>query len=215
MEAALPSRSELRKEQERERRRLRDRQRRQSMSLEEREKHLARRRRNYQIRRQRAQNSGSASTPTPQIEFHQSSIIATASVEDGGGGVLPLLTLPSNQELLEASVSDVSAPDPSGSDQLGENSIVAVAEITNPQCLEIPAEKLAIIPGKLRLNRLKHLARMMNSCNGIAQDENGNATPNCKSVKGLRLNRIKRLARAIQAPERESVVEEHQNIGEG
>ncbi|CAK7323282.1 unnamed protein product [Dovyalis caffra] len=46
----------LQKEQERERRRLRDRQRRQAMSVEEREKHLARRRRNYQLRRQRARN---------------------------------------------------------------------------------------------------------------------------------------------------------------
>lgn len=28
--------------------------------------------------------------------------------------------------------------------------------------LEIPAHKLAILPGKVRLNRIKHLARAMN-----------------------------------------------------
>ncbi|GLT80207.1 hypothetical protein SLA2020_516600 [Shorea laevis] len=204
---AVPSRSELRKEQERERRRLRDRQRRQSMSLEEREKHLARRRRNYQLRRQRAQNALS----NPQTQFPQTSI--GTGDEDGMHA--------SNHLQLETSVLDVSAPSNGvahgGSDQGQER---LIAESRKAEILEIPADKLAIIPGKLRLNRIKQLARVIhgdNSSNGVVAGVvmDGDATPNCKSVEGLRLNRIKRLARAINPAGTENTAESHQSVREG
>ncbi|GKV18771.1 hypothetical protein SLEP1_g29109 [Rubroshorea leprosula] len=204
---AVPNRSELRKEQERERRRLRDRQRRQSMSLEEREKHLARRRRNYQLRRQRAQTALS----NPQTQFSQTSI--GTGDEDGMHA--------SNHLQLETSVLDFRSTESNdvalgGSD--GQERLIA--DSRKAEILEIPADKLAIIPGKLRLNRIKQLARVIhggNSSNGVVAGVvmDGNATPNCKSVKGLRLNRIKRLARAINPAGTENTAERHQSVREG
>ncbi|KAE8709117.1 TRNA--methyltransferase isoform 1 [Hibiscus syriacus] len=175
MMGELASRSELRKELVRERRRIRDRQRRQSMSLEEKEKHLARRRRNYQLRRERAETARSNPLPL-SIQFPLSNA----------------LTCVSN-----------ASPQFNAADAFVRSNDEQRPMLHNKSshCLEIPAHKLAILPAKVRLNRIKNLARVINDPvgNGVAvggmMKENG--TSNCLTSKGLRLNRIKHLARTI------------------
>lgn len=110
--------------------------------------------------------------------------------------------------------------------------------------LDIPDHKLAILPGKVRLNRIKHLARAINDPVGDGVSIGGlmkeNGTSNCKfknsyhftllfinellkfrimcsglSSKGLRLNRIKRLARRINPAVQENLSQNHQSITEG
>ncbi|XP_022724826.1 uncharacterized protein LOC111281363 isoform X2 [Durio zibethinus] len=87
------------------------------------------------------------------------------------------------------------------------------------QCLEIPAHKLAILPGKIRLNRIKHLVRAINApvgdrvaIGGIMKE---NGTSNCLISKGLRLNRIKRLARALNPAVQETLSQSHQSVTDG
>ncbi|XWS15463.1 hypothetical protein CRYUN_Cryun34aG0003000 [Craigia yunnanensis] len=203
MMEGLASRSGLRKEVERERRRIRDRQRRQSMSLEEREKHLARRRRNYQLRRQRDETA--RLNPPPPIQFQQTSI---STIQ------FPL----SNAETC---VSDVSPQFNAASPIVGSNhgQERLMLDTRSSQSLEIPAHKLAILPGKVRLNRIKHLARAINDpvVDGVAMGgttkENG--TSNCLTSKRLRLNRIKHLARALNPAVQEIISQSHQSITEG
>ncbi|KAL4334643.1 hypothetical protein GQ457_07G027850 [Hibiscus cannabinus] len=196
----LASRSELRKELERERRRLRDRQRRQSMSHEEREKHLARRRRNYQLRRQRAETAR-LYTPPPPIQFEETTSISTIHSP-----------LSNSVSSLSPRFNAAAVADPShGHDRL-------VLDTRSSQSLEIPAHKLAILPGKVRLNRIKHLARVINDpdCNGVAMGaimkENG--TSNCLVSKRLRLSRIKRIARSVNSIVQGTPSQSHQSITE-
>ncbi|KAK9023025.1 hypothetical protein V6N11_003258 [Hibiscus sabdariffa] len=200
----LASRSELRKELERERRRLRDRQRRQSMSHEEREKHLARRRRNYQLRRQRAETARLYTTPPP-IQFEETTSISTIHS--------PLSNPISSLSPRFNAAAAAAAADPNhGHDRL-------VLDTRSSQSLEIPAHKLAILPGKVRLNRIKHLARVINDpdCNGVAMGaimkENG--TSNCLVSKRLRLSRIKRIARSVNSIVQGTPSQCHQSITEG
>ncbi|XP_039016118.1 uncharacterized protein LOC120146690 [Hibiscus syriacus] len=86
-------------------------------------------------------------------------------------------------------------------------------------CLEIPAHKLAILPAKVRLNRIKHLARVINDPvgNGVAvggmMKENG--TSNCLTSKGLRLNRIKHLARTVSPAGQDTLSQSNQSITKG
>ncbi|XVF26198.1 hypothetical protein REPUB_Repub13aG0278600 [Reevesia pubescens] len=204
MMEGLVNRSELRKELERERRRLRDRQRRQSMSHEEREKHLARRRRNYQLRRQRAETAR-LNPPPPPIQFEETSISTSQ---------LPLSNV-------ETCVSDVS---PQFKDVAAFVGSVhgherLMLDTRSSQSLEIQAHKLAILPGKVRLNRIKHLARAINDPVGDGVSIGGlikeNGTSNCLISKGLRLNRIKRLARAQNHAVQESLSRSHQSITDG
>ncbi|XP_022720716.1 uncharacterized protein LOC111278321 isoform X3 [Durio zibethinus] len=193
MMEGLASRLELRKELERERRRIRDRQRRQSMSLEEREKHLARRRRNYQLRRQRAETAR-LNPPPPPIQLPLSNTVTCVS------DVSPQFNA-------------VSAPVRSNHGQQR-----LMLDTRSSQSLEIPAHKLAILTGKVRLNRIKHLARAINDPvgNGVAMGEmmEENGTSNCLISKGLRLNRIKRLARALNPAVQENISPSHQSITE-
>ncbi|XVE50990.1 hypothetical protein DITRI_Ditri02bG0001400 [Diplodiscus trichospermus] len=162
MMEGLASRSEMRKELERERRRIMDRQRRQSMSLEEREKHLARRRRNYQLRRQRAETARLNPPPSP-IQFQQTSIST--------------IQLPLSNAVTY--VSDVSPHLNVASALVGSNhgQERLMLDTRSSQSLEIPAEKLAFIPEKVRLNRIKHLARSIN-------DPVGNEVANGGMMKG-------------------------------
>ncbi|XWS12943.1 hypothetical protein CRYUN_Cryun37aG0133200 [Craigia yunnanensis] len=193
----LASRSELRKELERERRRIRDRQRRQSMSLEEREKHLARRRRNYQLRRQRAETAGLNPPPSPSpIQLPLSNAVTCVSDVSPQFNAAAAAVVGSNhgQERLKL-------------------------DTRSSQSLEIPVQKLAILPGKVRLNRVKHLAPAINdhvgdgiAIGGMMKD---NGTSNCLISKGLRLNRIKRLARALNPAVLETLNQSHQSITEG
>ncbi|OMO64730.1 hypothetical protein COLO4_31917 [Corchorus olitorius] len=209
----LASRSELRKEVERERRRIRDRQRRQSMSFEEREKHLARRRRNYQLRRQRAETA--RINPPPQIPFQQTTISSSTQ--------LPLTNAPTF-------ISDVSPQLNTGAGSAAAAAAAAVVgsnhepqrlmlDTRSSQSLEIPAHKLAILPGKVRLNRIKHLARVINdpAADGAAMGGlmNANGASNCLLSKGLRLNRVKRLARSLNPAAQENVSQSHQSKTEG
>ncbi|OMO76922.1 hypothetical protein CCACVL1_15281 [Corchorus capsularis] len=194
----LASRSELRKEVERERRRIRDRQRRQSMSFEEREKHLARRRRNYQLRRQRAETA--RINPPPQIPFQQTTISSTQ---------LPLTNA-------QTVISDISPQVNTGAGSAAAAVVVGsnrepqrlMLDTRSTQSLEIPAHKLAILPGKVRLNRIKHLARVINepASDGAAKGGmmNANGASNCLLSKGLRLNRVKRLARSLNPAAQEN-----------
>ncbi|XVF75202.1 hypothetical protein PTKIN_Ptkin13bG0168600 [Pterospermum kingtungense] len=191
----LGSSSELRKEEERERRRMRDRQRRQSMSIEEREKHLARRRRNYQLRRLRAQTPRLNPPPSPSPSpIH-----------------LPLGNAPT-------CVSDVRPQFNAAVALVGSNHGLQerlMLDTRSSQSLEIPAHKLTILPGKVRLSRIKHLARAINDPVGggvsIGGMIKGNGTSNCLISKGLRLNRIKCLARALNPDVRETL-QSHQSI---
>ncbi|MBA0595289.1 hypothetical protein Gorai_012164 [Gossypium raimondii] len=178
----IASRSELRKELERERRRVRDRQRRQSMSHEEREKHLARRRRNYQLRRQRAETARLYPAPPP-VQFEDTSISTIQS---------PLSNSISN---ISPQFYAAALVDPNhGQERL-------MLDTRSSQSLEIPAHKLATLPGKVRLNHIKHLARAIQNpvCDGVGIGGmmKGNGTSNCLVSKGVRLNHIKRLARAV------------------
>lgn len=178
----IASRSELRKELERERRRVRDRQRRQSMSHEEREKHLARRRRNYQLRRQRAETARLYPAPPP-VQFEDTSISTIQS---------PLSNSISN---ISPQFYAAALVDPNhGPERL-------MPDTRSAQSLEIPAHKLATLPGKVRLNHIKHLARAIQNpvCDGVGIGGmmKGNGTSNCLVSKGVRLNHIKRLARAV------------------
>ncbi|XWS19296.1 hypothetical protein CRYUN_Cryun31cG0003400 [Craigia yunnanensis] len=204
MMEGLASRSELRKELERERRRIRDRQRRQSMSLEEREKHLARRRRNYQLRRQRAETAR-LNPPSPPTQFQQTSIST--------------IQLPLSNAI--TCVSDVSPLFNASSALVGSNhgQERLMLDTRSSQSLEIPAHKLAILPGKVRLNRIKHLARAINDPVGDGVAMSGmmkeNGTSNCLISKGLRLNRIKRLARALNPAVQETISQSHQSLTEG
>ncbi|XVF87866.1 hypothetical protein PTKIN_Ptkin18bG0155000 [Pterospermum kingtungense] len=167
MMEGLASRSDLRKDLERERRRTRDRQRRQSMSLEEREKHLARRRRNYQLRRQRAETARLNPPPTP-IQFQQTSI---STVQ------LPLSNAVTCVSELASSSALVESNHEHGQERL-------MLDARSSQSLEIPAHKLATLPGKVRLNRIKHLARSINDPVGDGVPVGGmmkeNGTSNCK-----------------------------------
>ncbi|KAK9014814.1 hypothetical protein V6N11_005952 [Hibiscus sabdariffa] len=92
-----------------------------------------------------------------------------------------------------------------------------VLDNKSSHCLEIPAHKLAILPAKLRLNRIKHLARVINDpvadgvvAVGKTMKENG--TSNCLTSKGLRLNRIKHLARTISPAGLDTLSQSHQSI---
>ncbi|GMI72259.1 hypothetical protein HRI_000895200 [Hibiscus trionum] len=188
----LASRSELRKELERERRRIRDRQRRQSMSLEEKEKHLARRRRNYQLRRLKAVSARLNPPPSP-IQLHLSNALTC--------------------------VSDAT-PQFNAADAFVRSNVEQqrpMLDNKSSRCLEIPAHKLAILPAKVRLNRIKHLARVINDPVGVAvgvmMKENG--TSNCLTAKGLRLNRIKHLARTISPAGQDTLSQNHQSITKG
>ncbi|KAK6269143.1 hypothetical protein QUC31_013303 [Theobroma cacao] len=206
MMEGLESGSELRKELERERRRIRDRQRRQSMSLEEREKHLARRRRNYQLRRQRAETA--RLNPAPPIQLQQTSI---SSVQ---------LSL-SNAATCVSDVSphfDDAAAAAAGLVGSNHGQERPMPDTRSCQSLEIPAHKLAILPGKVRLNRIKHLARAMNDPVGDGVAVGGmmreNGASDCLVSRGLRLNRVKRLARALNPAAQETVSQSHQSITE-
>ncbi|XP_059639889.1 uncharacterized protein LOC132282289 [Cornus florida] len=136
----------LQREQERERRRMRDRQRRQSMSLEQREKHLARRRRNYQLRRQRAENA--------QLDSRHVKTSIAARGE--------LKTQNENQALvadLELSVQcDVVAH--VGFDS-GQETLNASA--TKSEGAEGGGQNSAKLPQRLRLSKIRHLARLLNT----------------------------------------------------
>ncbi|XP_022716233.1 uncharacterized protein LOC111275274 isoform X2 [Durio zibethinus] len=201
MTEGLESRSELRKELERERRRIRDRQRRQSMSLEEREKHLARRRRNYQLRRQRTETARLNPPPSP-IQFQQTSI---STIQ------LPLINA-------ITCVSDVSPHFNSPTALVGfdHGQERLMLHTRSSQSLEIPAHKLANLPGKVRLNRIKHLARAINDPVGDGVAMSGmmkeNGTSNCLISKGLRLNRIKHLARALNPAVQETLSQSRQSV---
>lgn len=182
--------SRLRKEQERERRRLRDRQRRQSMSLEEREKHLARRRRNYQLRRQRAESA--------RLDPH---IQLAVNGEMLNGHDHQVLNFVSNIN------TECNGGLPVGSEQGNE------IEFTKSHSLEVPAHKMPKFPGRLRLNRLKHLARTINDPRDEPVDDHRITTdsmakmdvsPNCISSNGLRLNRVKRIARTLNSTIKEN-----------
>ncbi|PPR99623.1 hypothetical protein GOBAR_AA21056 [Gossypium barbadense] len=93
-----------------------------------------------------------------------------------------------------------------------------MSPIQLPLSLDIPAHKLAILPGKVRLNRIKHLARAINDPVGDGVSIGGlmkeNGTSNCLSSKGLRLNRIKRLARTTNPAVQEILSQSHQSITE-
>ncbi|XP_021293673.1 uncharacterized protein LOC110423697 [Herrania umbratica] len=205
MMEGLESGSELRKELERERRRIRDRQRRQSMSLEEREKHLARRRRNYQLRRQRAETA--RLNPAPPIQLQQTSI---SSVQ------LPLNNAATCVSDVSPHFDDAAAAELIGSNHGQERPML---DTRSSQSLEIPAHKLAILPGKVRLNRIKHLARAMNDPVGDGVAVGGmmkeNGASDCLVSRGLRLNRVKRLARALNPAAQETVNQSHESITEG
>ncbi|KDP36444.1 hypothetical protein JCGZ_09514 [Jatropha curcas] len=196
----------LQKEQERERRRIRDRQRRQSMSVEEREKHLARRRRNYQLRRQRAENA------RLDPRFNQKTAAVTSTIITNS--VSPI-KIEEYAPIFSVSNVNVSAQCNTG----------LISGHSNCIGLEIPANKLAIVPRRLRLNHLKHLARSLDDPVGISNNNhsisvdliikgNENANSSCVPLKGLRLNRVKRLARSLNSDLEKGTSENHQTIME-
>ncbi|KAB2029752.1 hypothetical protein ES319_D05G184500v1 [Gossypium barbadense] len=152
------------------------------MSHEEREKHLTRRRRNYQLRRQRAETARLYPAPPP-VQFEDTSISTIQS---------PLSNSISN---ISPQFYAAALVDPNhGQERL-------MLDTGSSQSLEIPAHKLATLPGKVRLNHIKHLARAIQNpvCDGVGIGGmmKGNGTSNCLVSKGVRLNHIKRLARAV------------------
>ncbi|XP_039052867.1 uncharacterized protein LOC120194697 [Hibiscus syriacus] len=171
------------------------------MSHEEREKHLARRRRNYQLRRQRAETARLYTLPPP-VQFEETSSISTIH------SPLSNSVSSSSPQFNAAAVVDPNH----GHDRL-------MLDTRSSQSLEIPAHKLHILPGKLRLNRIKHLARAKNDtvCNGLAiggmMKEYG--ISNCLVSKRLRLSRIKSIARSVNPIVQETYSQNHQSITEG
>ncbi|KAM1005318.1 hypothetical protein ACFX2C_005413 [Malus domestica] len=187
MEELSLDRSELRRmqrEQERERRRVRDRERRQSMTIEQRERHLARRRRNYQLRRLRAENAKAGDFPSQQISNEQD-----AAGSEGNNDVREVTQLenPTTERLqysqcLEAAASRSSnlskrlrlshirrlarSLNHLGGEVIGNHQIVADVipkGDTNASCFRIGDFDSGRLPNGLRFNRVKRLARSINS----------------------------------------------------
>ncbi|XP_070661765.1 uncharacterized protein [Malus domestica] len=187
MEELSLDRSELRRmqrEQERERRRVRDRERRQSMTIEQRERHLARRRRNYQLRRLRAENAKAGDFPSQQISNEQD-----AAGSEGNNDVREVTQLenPTTERLqysqcLEAAASRSSnlskrlrlshirrlarSLNHLGGEVIGNHQIVADVISkgdTNASCFRIGDFDSGRLPNGLRFNRVKRLARSINS----------------------------------------------------
>ncbi|XP_057961846.1 uncharacterized protein LOC131153516 [Malania oleifera] len=197
----------VKREQEKERRRVRDRQRRQSMSVEEREQHLARRRRNYQLRRQRAGHV--------RLNSQHGQTLSTVSRREEG-------TINEHQGEISASEYCVQSDGTAcvgfvqGGDKLD-------SVCTKVDGLEAGAQVLVNIPGKLRLNHIKRLARSLNDPIGKLSVNNKigaallameNATTNDTSPKRLRLSQVKSLARALTSS-RESTQQNLHNETEG
>ncbi|BFG27340.1 hypothetical protein CerSpe_136140 [Prunus speciosa] len=180
-------RSELRRmqrEQERERRRIRDRQRRQSMTVEQRERHLARRRRNYQLRRLRAENAkvdcqsqqisneheaaggneGNEAQEVTQTEklcaerLHYSECLEAAACKSAN--FTKRLRL-SHIRRLARSLNHL------GGEAIGNHQVVAdvitKGDANNTSCFRIGDFDSGRLPNGLRLNRVKRLARTLNS----------------------------------------------------
>nr|XP_027085984.1 uncharacterized protein LOC113707843 [Coffea arabica] len=184
------------KERERERRRMRDRQRRQSMSLEERERHLARRRRNYQLRRQRAANA--------QLGFQQTHVnLSNASSEvesDVQNDNLALVSLP---EFTVQSNCGTFEDGFGGAYEKHASVIKFDGETTLHESHKYPRI--------LRFNRIKQLARRLNSPVdktgtdgdsrqiGAAVTNEEIVNPHCVTGRKIRLIHVKHLARALHS----------------
>ncbi|PRQ28241.1 hypothetical protein RchiOBHm_Chr5g0000901 [Rosa chinensis] len=182
-------RSELRRmqrEQERERRRIRDRQRRQSMTVEQRERHLARRRRNYQLRRLRAENA-KVDFQSNQISNEQHEAVSDVQ-EVTQGENLSIQSLQysecldgvackgSNLNVQRLRLSHVRRLARSGSrlgceviadHQIG-GEVVVKGDANNTSCFQIGDFDSGRLPNGLRLNRVKRLARAINTASNEA-----------------------------------------------
>ncbi|XP_027338229.1 uncharacterized protein LOC113852188 [Abrus precatorius] len=184
----------MQREQERERRRIRDRQRRQSMTQEQRERHLARRRRNYQLRRQRAANSHAPFIP--QLQALESSV-GEASTSDEFHGVTASTSLVLSHAFAFPALNQA---------QQTHNFQTNVVEGASVE-LETLAYKPANSPRKLRLSRIRGLARNLTRSmvdpdgpHHVAAElitkEDASVTNFGSMQKSLRLNCVKRLARS-------------------
>ncbi|KAL6197828.1 hypothetical protein ACLB2K_027621 [Fragaria x ananassa] len=173
----------MQREQERERRRIRDRQRRQSMTVEQRERHLARRRRNYQLRRLRAENA-KVDFQSNQISNEQQHEAVSDAQQVTQGENLSLQPL-QNSHCLEAvarkdsnlsvkrlRLSHVRRIARTGS-RLGSE-VIADHRIVGEEVAKSDANNTSLgfqtgdfdssrLPNGLRLNRVKQLARAINS----------------------------------------------------
>ncbi|THF99111.1 hypothetical protein TEA_027858 [Camellia sinensis var. sinensis] len=88
---------------------------------------------------------------------------------------------------------------------------------TKPLRSEAGAHKSPKFPRQLRLNRVRHLARLLNSpmseligdSHQIGFITKEIVTTNCRSIKGLRLTHLKRLARALNSTNKEAADQNH------
>ncbi|CAL5345525.1 unnamed protein product [Camellia sinensis] len=88
---------------------------------------------------------------------------------------------------------------------------------TKPVGSEAGAHKSPKFPRQLRLNRVRHLARLLNSpmseligdSHQIGFITKEIVTTNCRSIKGLRLTHLKRLARALNSTNKEAADQNH------
>ncbi|XP_021831683.1 uncharacterized protein LOC110771653 isoform X2 [Prunus avium] len=182
-------RSELRRmqrEQERERRRIRDRQRRQSMTVEQRERHLARRRRNYQLRRLRAENA-KVDCQSQQISNEHEAAGGNEVLRNDAQEVTQTEKLSAERlhysECLEAAACKSAnftkrlrlshirrlarSLNHLGGEAIGNHQVVAdvitKGDANNTCCFRIGDFDSGRLPNGLRLNRVKRLARTLNS----------------------------------------------------
>ncbi|PON90247.1 zinc finger CCCH domain protein [Trema orientale] len=201
----LGDRSELgamQREEERERRRMRDRQRRQSMTLEQRERHLARRRRNYQLRRLRAETTV---IENMVVTDENQPLNSFPEMGFNDHGINPMNDLVQGIEKLNVERLESMAMGPENLAKKSANvtkklrlsqirslarsmnrfrcgvggSFQNVADVALKRdadtILQLGDNDLGRLPGGLRLNRIKRLARTLNTVN--------NKT-NCQSHQG-------------------------------
>ncbi|PON35153.1 zinc finger CCCH domain protein [Parasponia andersonii] len=201
----LGDRSELgamQREEERERRRMRDRQRRQSMTLEQRELHLARRRRNYRLRRLRAETT---MIENMVVTDENQPLNSFPEMGFNDHGINPMNGLVQGIEKLNVERLESMAMGPENLAKKSANvtkklrlsqirclarstnrfrggvggSFQNVADVTLKRdadtTLQLGDNDLGRLPDGLRLNRIKRLARTLNTVN--------NET-NCQSHQG-------------------------------
>ncbi|XP_038881723.1 uncharacterized protein LOC120073145 isoform X2 [Benincasa hispida] len=190
----------LQRERERERRRIRDKERRSSMSTEQRERHLARRRRNYQLRRLRSRNVKITNLCFSETKFYKAVAETSIAELDLQRNGLTLVGFNHEQESLNPDSTMSSSFETLGPKAETFQGRVRLSHIrrlarsigihqmysqmsfveestSNCKCEDLNLEYDQSRSSKvLRLNHIKHLARMMNSSVKPSTDESQHQT---------------------------------------
>ncbi|XP_023543050.1 uncharacterized protein LOC111803033 [Cucurbita pepo subsp. pepo] len=187
------------RDRERERRRIRDRERRSSMTVEQRERHLACRRRNYHLRRLRSRSvrttNPSVSSPIEMAETNSHQTVAETSIAelDLQRNGLTLIDFNHEQQMTSSGSETL---DPKAEILQGRVRLSHIRRLARSIGIHQMMDSMAESTGNcksedhslecdqrksskaLRLNRVKHLARKMNSSAkpSAAEDESQNQT---------------------------------------